>query len=135
MSEDYKVQVSGNMGEALIVLRGSNSQELLEQANDLAQNIDKIYDALTTAKQVTMVKEVFSAKKFGGGASTGNTVNTPRAAAPAANESKATPGGGFTCAHGAMKWLDYPKKDGSGHVKGHYCQAPRGAQKCTPIKA
>lgn len=136
MSEDYKIQLSGNMGEALVVIRGNNAQELVNEAQDLASKMAEIYEALTTVKQVTMVKEVFTAKKFGGNSGAGSAAPAAaRTATPASgSEAKATPGGGFTCDHGPMKWLDYAKADGSGHVKGHYCQAPRGAKKCAPKK-
>jgi len=135
MSDDsYKVQISGSFGEALFVLRGNSAEELLEQAKELASKVADIYDALTDVKQITLVKEVFTAKKSGysGGG----------AAKPAASggggygggTAKTAPDGSHTCDHGAMKLLDYAKKDGSGYVHGYYCQAPRGDKKCAPIK-
>lgn len=136
MSEDYKVQISGNIGAGLFVLRGNNAAELLAQAKDLATEISSIYDVLGDVKQITTVKEVFAEKKsFNGGgakpaAAGGGYQNKPQAVDTATSD----PDGGYTCKHGKMKFLDYTSAAGK-EIKGFYCQAPRGAtDKCAAKK-
>lgn len=134
MSDNYKVMVSGNIGEGLYVLRGDNAAELVEQSKALADNLSEILENLGVAKQAVLAKEAFTAKKFakdaapaGAAKATGGSYNKGASVTD-------SPDGGKVCDHGAMKLLDYVKKTDGSRVHGYYCQAPRGGKQCPAVK-
>ena len=130
MAEDYRVQISGDIGNAMYVLRGDSVEELRKQAADLAAHADEIYDNLNLVKQISLLKEAFAEKKgFGkGGTGGGSGYSKPSyngGGAPAAASGGTTPDGAPTCAHGAMKAFSFTGSDGK-PVSGHNCPLPKG---------
>lgn len=136
MSDDYKVQISGDIGNGMFVLRGDSVAELVQMSKDLSNSIDEVYENLAKAKQVAMVKDVFSERKSfgksGGGAGGGGYNKGP--AAPAAVTTQ-TPDGGLACAHGPMKAFDFTNAEGK-RVAGHNCPLPKGTTgRCKAVMA
>jgi len=130
MADDYKVQISGDIGNAMIVLRGDTVAEVAAQAAALAESVDEIYDNLNLVKQVTLLKEAFSERKgFGKGGNGGNGSGYAGGAGSssggAARPATATPDGGHTCKHGAMKAFDFKNSEGK-QVSGFNCPLPKG---------
>lgn len=127
---DFKVSVTGSIGEGQYTFHGDTVAEVVQATADLAASMSEILDNLAVVKQAVLAKEVFTVKKFAKDAAATKPAAGGSAGGEFKDSAKATPGGGFTCDHGAMKRLDYEKKDGSGRVQGYYCQAPRGTKQC-----
>lgn len=132
MTDNYRVQISGDIGNAMFVLRAETVDELVQQSAELAAKVDEIYDNLNNVKQVALLKEAFAEKKgFGnkGGSGGGSNYSKPSysgGGAPAASSGGTTPDGAPTCAHGAMKAFNFTGSDGK-PVSGHNCPLPKGA--------
>lgn len=128
LSDDYKVQISGDLGNGMFVLRGDSVADIVLQSQALKENLDAIYENLAVAKQVVMVKEVFNERKGynkgGSGGSGGGGGSYQKSSAPAA-QTTTTPDGGLSCQHGPMKAFDFKGADGK-QVKGHNCPLPKG---------
>lgn len=132
MADDYKIQISGDIGNAMFVLRGDTVEEVKAQAAALAEGVDEIYDNLNLVKQVSLLKEAFSERKgFGkGGASSGGNAggggysgNSGGGSTPAATST--APDGTPSCAHGAMKAFNFKNAAGE-QVSGYNCVLPKG---------
>lgn len=132
MSEFSKITMSGNIGEASFTLRGDTGVELVEQAKDLANSLDAVYEELAKAKQVVLAKEVFSSrqKPAGNGALAG--------AANASSKSAGASGGAGnstsktsdrSCKHGPREYREGTSKAGKDY-KAHFCTSTDRSDQC-----
>jgi hypothetical protein len=130
MASDYKVQISGNIGNGLFVLLGDTVEELVQQSKELAAAADSIYENLTVVQQTVLAKEVFKSKDWS---------KTPAAAPQTSVGSAAQPqkpvsapaGPSVNCQHGEMVWKDFTSKAGKA-IKGHFCPSSDRDDQCPP---
>lgn len=131
-AEGYKVQISGNIGNALFVLLGDDVAELEKHSEDLKEAYDRIAENLTVVQQVAMAKEVFSAKQSNyqkSNQTPTGSVAQPQESKPAASTAPAGPTP--SCSHGEMVWKDFVSKAGN-EVKGHFCTSSDRDDTCPP---
>jgi hypothetical protein len=130
-AEGYRVQISGNIGNALYVILGDDVAEVEKQAEDLKEAIDRIYESLAVVQQTVLAKEVFSAKQ-NGYQKTGPAVQADKPAQAAPQRAASNPAGPTpSCAHGEMEWKDFVSKQGKA-IKGHFCQSSDRDDQCPP---
>lgn len=144
-------QLSGNIGNGYVIIKGDSVAEVERMAAEYAAASDRIADSLLTVQQVALVKDAFSEKagfSKGGGAPAAKPAYSGGGAAKAAgsfNRPASSGGGGAagqvangpdgnpTCPHGVKK-LDYKKKDADQtRVHGWYCQSKDRAQQCKAL--
>jgi hypothetical protein len=118
VSEEYNLQVSGQVLGDLVVVRGATAEDLAANLRGLAEQADDIVTAWADFKTAAVAKGVF----------TGNAVGGNKGGKAAASTAASSNGGPPRCKHGDMK--DLSDKN---YKSTHYCPAPRGEEQCKPV--
>jgi len=128
---DFKVSVTGSIGEGQYTFHGDTVAEVVQATADLAASIGEILDNLAVVKQGVMAKDAFTVKKVAKDAAPAAAKATSGAGGSSTQAASVAPPGSIapSCDHGKMEFKSGTSKAGKAY-KLWSCTSTDRAEQC-----